>query len=227
MKKIYINQGQKAFVTSDTHYGHTNIVEGETKWDKPNWIKRLFKKDRTRKFSSVQEMNDRIVNNINEMVSEDDILIHFGDFSFGGIENILEFRSQIKCKTIYLLAGNHDHHIVSNKVLIGDTKTQDLFIYCGQYEDFEVIYKSNKKGDKFERIRFVGCHFPIHSWDKCDKGRIHLHGHTHLRKPLHKVRSADVGMDGNDFKPWELKEIVSKIRNNKTGNLVIKKGHHR
>jgi len=31
-------------------------------------------------------MNDTLVNNINEMVGENDVLIHLGDWSFGGFE---------------------------------------------------------------------------------------------------------------------------------------------
>jgi len=42
----------------------------------------------TRDFKSLEHMNDTLVNRINETVSENDILIHLGDFSFGGFENI-------------------------------------------------------------------------------------------------------------------------------------------
>ena len=68
-----------------------------------------------RKFDSLQDMNQRLVDNINNMVGEDDILIHLGDWSFGGFDKIEEFRSQINCKNIHLTFGNHDHHIERNK----------------------------------------------------------------------------------------------------------------
>ena len=38
----------------------------------------------TRDFKSLDHMNDAIVDNINNMVGVNDVLIHLGDFSFGG-----------------------------------------------------------------------------------------------------------------------------------------------
>jgi calcineurin-like phosphoesterase family protein len=42
----------------------------------------------TRDFDSLDKMNTAIVNNINELVGQDDVLIHLGDWSFGGFEQI-------------------------------------------------------------------------------------------------------------------------------------------
>ena len=95
--------------TSDSHWGHKNICIGVSEWDD--------KEQSCRKFDTLEEMNELIVSNINKYVKEDDILYHLGDWSFGGIENIWEFRKQINCKNIYLVPGNHDHHIKSNKIL--------------------------------------------------------------------------------------------------------------
>jgi calcineurin-like phosphoesterase family protein len=51
------------FFTSDTHYGHANII-----------------KYSSRPFSSVEEMNDALVKKINDKVGVDDCLWHLGDF---------------------------------------------------------------------------------------------------------------------------------------------------
>lgn len=93
--KIVLEKGQQLFFTSDTHYAHSNICSATTKWEGSSNL--------TRQFNSLDHMNNTLVNNINCMVGEDDILIHLGDFSFGGFEKIQEFRDRIVCKNIHLV----------------------------------------------------------------------------------------------------------------------------
>ena len=76
---------RKVWVTSDTHYSHTNICRGITNWRLHNGD---IPEKQTRPFETLDKMNASIVNNINEVVGQDDVLIHFGDWSFGGFENI-------------------------------------------------------------------------------------------------------------------------------------------
>ena len=65
--------------TSDSHYGHTNIAGPKvSRWQRGY-----------RDFNSVWEMNKSLIDGINKYVKEDDILYHLGDWSFGGIHNIL------------------------------------------------------------------------------------------------------------------------------------------
>ena len=97
------------FFTPDSHYCHSNLCIGISKWDD--------KEKSCRNFQTLEEMNELIVKNINDTVGENDILYHLGDWSFGGIENIWEFRKRINCKNIYLVPGNHDYHIKNDKML--------------------------------------------------------------------------------------------------------------
>jgi calcineurin-like phosphoesterase family protein len=102
----------RIWITSDTHYGHSGICKGTTHWRILNDLgEKIIPEDAVRDFSSVEEMNDTIVENINNNVEEDDVLFHLGDWSFGGIENAIELRYRIKCKNIHLILGNHDHNI--------------------------------------------------------------------------------------------------------------------
>jgi calcineurin-like phosphoesterase family protein len=103
--KITLKEGQKVFFTSDSHYSHRNICKGETAWDGT--------RDQ-RDFPDLTSMNNDIVNNINRCVGEDDIMFHLGDWSFGGKDQVYEFRRRIKCKNIHLIVGNHDEYIVEN-----------------------------------------------------------------------------------------------------------------
>jgi len=97
----------KIWFTSDTHYNHKNLCLGVSSWSNKHLS--------ARKFDTLEEMNKLIVKNINDVVEENDILYHLGDWSFGGIENIWEFKKQINCKNVYLVPGNHDHHVKNNK----------------------------------------------------------------------------------------------------------------
>ena len=90
--KLVLEKGQRLFFTSDTHYGHGNICSATTKW--------VSAENLTRDFKSLDHMNDVLVNNINGMVGENDILIHLGDWSFGGFDKIEEFRNRILCKNV-------------------------------------------------------------------------------------------------------------------------------
>lgn len=210
--KLILEKGQKLFFTSDTHYGHANICRATTSWVGADNV--------TRDFNSLNHMNDTLVNNINEVVDENDILIHLGDWSFGGFEKISEFRSRILCKNIYLVFGNHDHHIRRNKDDI-----QSLFKGCFDYLHLDLRIPNGKEVDKFT---LVCMHFPIASWDGMNDGVIHLHGHVHLPPHLRIAdgKAMDVGVDGNGLKPILFQEIRSLMKDRPIKKLSLPKDHH-
>jgi len=182
--RIELKKDQRLFFTSDTHYNHSNICSGTTNWDNAS--------NMTREFNSLDHMNDTLVNNINNTVGEDDILIHLGDWSFGGFDKIQEFRDRIVCKNIHLVLGNHDHHIERNK-----EQVQKLFSSVQNYLRLEVIRPINKSTT--EKFLFICMHYPIASHHDMNQGVAHLHGHVHLPPHLRigKGKSLDVGVDGN------------------------------
>ena len=209
MWKIQVKKGQNVFVTSDCHYNHKNICRGVTSW--------TGGVDKTRDFKTLEHMNTTIVNNINEVVGQDDILINFGDWSFGGFESIKEFRDKIICKNVYLLYGNHDHHIENNR-----EGCQGLFVKTAYYQMIEILYPDGN------RFKFVGCHFPIVSWDSMNKGVPHLFGHVHL--PEHKKtmrgKAMDIGMDGNNLYPYNIKEIMNILSQRPNKTSILDSDHH-
>jgi calcineurin-like phosphoesterase family protein len=193
---IKIDKDRKVWIISDTHFGHKNICRGVTAWRLPDGSVPI---SQTRDFDSINEMNDMIVNNINSVVGQDDVLIHLGDWSFGGFENIKIFRDRIVCKEIHLILGNHDEHIEKNRDGI-----QELFTSVNHYT--KLMYK-------FETL--VLMHYPIDSWDGLNKGHIHLHGHCHLpqQKVFGKGRRMDVGIDGNMFfMPYDLDNVIKIVK---------------
>lgn len=200
MWKITLQQGQQLFFTSDTHYNHKNICRGVSDWRLQDGSVPV---EQTRDFQTLEHMNSTMVGNINATVGQNDILIHLGDWSFGGFESIKEFRDRIVCKNIYLLYGNHDHHIENNRQDI-----QDIFTDTSQYQMLTVY---NHKGEN--KLEFILMHYPLTSWHDMNKGRFHLFGHVHLptNKKLMGGRSMDVGVDGNNLTPYNMNEIVKKL----------------
>jgi calcineurin-like phosphoesterase family protein len=209
----------KIFFTSDTHYGHTNICRGVSKWRDVNGNVPV---SQTRDFKTLYHMNDAIVESINSVVGEDDILFHLGDWSFGGFENIAEFRNRIVCKNIHLVLGNHDHHIENNRDGI-----QDLFSSVNQYLRLQVsVYPGAVLHTG--KVDLVLMHYPIASWHNMNDGVIHLHGHVHLppNKKLAQGKAMDVGVDGNFLVPYSLNEITRIMDKQPIAKLSLPQDHH-
>jgi calcineurin-like phosphoesterase family protein len=181
----------KVWITSDTHYGHKNIVRGTTNWRTQDGEVPV---DSTRDFQTIEQMNERLIDGINHFVGQDDTLIMLGDVSFGGFENIGIFLNRIICKNIHLILGNHDHHVENNR---GDI--QGKFLSVQHYLEVNIEGKN-----------FVLCHYPLQSWHGLNKGVIHLHGHVHL--PEHRKfgngKRMDVGVDGNGMNPYSISDII-------------------
>jgi calcineurin-like phosphoesterase family protein len=211
--KLTLEKGQRLFFTSDTHYAHSNICSATTKWEGASNL--------TREFNSLDHMNATLVNNINNMVGEDDILIHLGDWSFGGFEKVQEFRDRIVCKNIHLVLGNHDHHIERNKEGV-----QSLFSSVQNYLRLEVRRPINKATT--EKFIFVCMHYPIASWHDMNQGVIHLHGHVHL--PYHlriaEGKAMDVGVDGNELEPISMDQVLGIMEMQPIKKLTLPKDHH-
>lgn len=226
MIKIRLEKGQQCFVTTDTHYSHKNIVKGETNWS-------LDRQNGVRDFETRDQMNTTMVDNINMRVKSDDWLIHLGDWSFGGIEQIWEFRKRLNVKNILLVRGNHDHHIYpkSKEISISEedsyrakelgityghwqlpaeyyVRTQDLFTYVTVNPWVKVIYPNMS-------FNFDLFHRPMVTWEKISKGWMHLYGHIHSEPEFIQRfpgKCMDVGMDGNNMKPWNLMDVIKLLQ---------------
>ena len=213
--KIELKQGQRLWFTSDTHYNHANICRATTRWTDADSV--------TRDFDSLERMNAELVFWINQRVNQDDILIHLGDWSFGGFENIKAFRDRIICRNVHLVLGNHDHHIQRNK-----DNVQRLFSSVHEYLYLEVKRPGPTKKDAMDRFTFVCMHYPIASWNNMNNGVIHLHGHVHLPNHLRVAngKAMDVGVDGNNLEPIDLDGILSIMDKQPIAKLSLPKDHH-
>ena len=141
-----------------THYGHAGICRGATHWRTlDSEGNKIIPLDAVRDFESVDDMNESMIQNINDCVGENDTLLHMGDWSFGGFENIEELRRRINCKNIHLILGNHDHHIDNNR-----ENVRRHFLSVENYNEVTVAAKSGN-------VKLILCHYPIVSWNGLKK----------------------------------------------------------
>lgn len=153
---------------SDCHYGHRNIVRGESQWTD---------KSGCRDFDTLDNHNEYLIRLINEHVMPNDSLIHLGDWAFGGERNIRLFRDRLNVNHIDVLIGNHDHHI----------KKHGAHKYGFERLDgYRELVSSS--------VAVVLCHYPIEYWNGMESGSLHLHGHVHGQGTTRAGRY-DVGVD--------------------------------
>ena len=187
------------FIGADLHLAHLNICRGTTDWSSDR---------ECRDFTSPHEMNELIINNINEKVHKDALIIHIGDFSFQGKDNVKKLRERINCKNIIAIRGNHDQHILGHK---------DLFLDVLDIAHYRV-----------ESLLFVACHFPVLHHHEMNNGSMMFHGHLHghgceeLKSYQAKYKIQDVGIDvykklKGTYNLFSLKELNTLLSNkNKT-----------
>lgn len=208
MKFDKILTSGRVWITSDTHYHHTNLCRGITNWRTQDGRVPI---DSTRDFQNIDQMNDVIVNNINSKVSQTDTLIHLGDFAFGGFDKIDQLLDRLACKSIHLVLGNHDHHIKNDR-----SEIRSRFLSVSHYLEAQI-----------DGVDFVLCHYPLASWHGLSKGVIHLHGHVHLsaKNKWGNGKKLDVGMDGNNLYPYSITEIVHMMDKRDVGSDITNDHH--
>lgn len=211
------------FFTSDTHGFHKNIVSGVSDWKDKNGC---------RDFKSIEAMNETIINGINNTVGIDDTLFHLGDWSFGGIDNIVKFRHRLNVKKIHLILGNHDHHISKNREVELSKELTPLKSFFTSVQDYLDL--------TIDKKAIVLSHYPMISWNKSYRNSWMLHGHCHdtLDSPAYRQwggsdyfytssKILDVGMDTafrlfGEYRPFSYKEIKT-IMDKKDFNSI---DHH-
>lgn len=162
------------FFTADLHLGHKNII-----------------KYCNRPFGSVDEMDRVLINNINDKVGLNDKLYIVGDFTFGDMATVTNYRRRIVCPNVALIRGNHDKLSSGQYVSAG-------FEYCGHMADMHV-----GKQD------ITLCHYAMRRWNKSHHGSWQLFGHSHgCLEDDPKLLSFDVGVDCHEYKPLSFEDVA-------------------
>lgn len=149
-----------------------------------------------RGFSSVEEMNDAIVTNYNNIVTDDDIVYILGDCMLNNNTKGIELLSSLKGHK-YIALGNHDTTVRVEK-------------YLPYVEDVQVGYRFRHK-----KIEFWLTHYPMIMKNFTDPKPVwNLSGHTHGKDKFEngKYNIYNVALDAHDNKPVLLDDIVYEIR---------------
>jgi calcineurin-like phosphoesterase family protein len=174
----------RIFFTSDTHFGHTKIIE---------YCKRPF--------SSVEEMDALMIESWNMTVDDRDTVYHLGDFTLGNAERAEKYFKKLTGHIRVL--GNPWHH---DALWLGKNQTY----YTASNYEVEILPPMVCR--KFMKHWFHLSHYPLAVWDRKHYGSIHLHGHSHgSYKAPQGGRILDVGVDTNNFSPVPLEWIVTEM----------------
>ena len=176
---------KKTWFTSDTHFGHNNII-----------------KYCNRPFASAQEMDEAMIANWNLQVRPDDTVYHLGDFAFTDAAKLMRLLDRLNGTKI-LVYGNHDKPVKSSPGV------REKFERCVDYHEIYIQDPSVDGGKQ----HIVLCHYAMLVWNKGHRGSWMLHGHSHgsLKYP-YKSRILDVGVDSHFYAPISYEEVKQKMK---------------
>jgi len=162
------------YFTADEHYGHDNI-----------------RKYSNRPFASVGEMDEELIRRHNEVVTDNDVTIHVGDFTLIHDASTVHKNYVVRLRGKHVfLRGSHDRWLQKNALSIWE--------------------------DRIEGQVVVACHYALRVWPRSHYGSWDLYGHSHGRLPP-IGKQHDVGVDNNDYRPVsfeKLKEIMATREDN-------------
>lgn len=166
--------------TSDSHFGHQLMLK-------------------FRPFSTVEEMDEHLIEMWNAVVRPDDIVWHLGDFSCHDEARTKQIFNRLPGRK-RLILGNHDVH--------GDGSVRKSL--RGLAWDQPPTHYAEVKIDG-ERIALH--HYAMRTWSASVHGSWHLYGHSHGRLPAYG-RSRDCGVDCPDtgYGPMTFQALMAAMR---------------
>lgn len=177
------------FFTADTHFGHANVI-----------------KFCARPFSSVEEMDEALIENWNAKVKERDTVYVVGDM-FYRCENVAAILRRLKGNK-HLILGNHDHS------WMGQVNLADYFVGVDRILDI----MDGKNG-------YMLCHYPMLQWPH-ERRTYMIHGHIHNDVALDfwpliraRERMLNAGVDVNGYAPVSFEELLGNNVRYKTEHL--------
>lgn len=161
------------FFTSDLHFGHKNVIKFDN-----------------RPFSSVEEMDDTLIENWNTKVDNKDIVYILGDVSWYKDQETADILHKLKGHKI-LIKGNHDR-------VHGQVRKQ--FDNVTSYD--EIILDKNK--------HIVLCHYPILFFNRHRYGSYMFYGHVHNSLDWLRIESyrREIEAEGISFNAYNVGTMV-------------------
>lgn len=136
-------------------------------------------------------MTQTLISNWNQVVTNQDIVYHVGDFAMGNRDALLDIVPKLN-GTIKLIIGNHDR-----------TYKGKLYPHFDQLniEHFESLYLTVDKYKLFLR------HIPDMEFVPNDLAEYHVCGHVH--QSFTKVGNIlNAGVDVNEYKPKTIQQLI-------------------
>lgn len=199
MKKLHIQlkKDQNIWFTSDLHFGHKNVI-----------------RFCNRPFTDIKEMGEKLIENWNQCVKENDIIFILGDvFWFNDSISIKKVLNRLN-GIIYIIPGNHDDFSSYHRVLDNPS-----IILCDDVVQVFLESEDNRWLKKIIELWLT--HYPLMTWPHRENGSINLFGHIHSQSdkregvdqdlPLHK-NQCDVGVDYWEYKPVKLEILLDKLK---------------
>lgn len=165
------------WLISDTHFGHASLMSH-------------YPSGRGR-FSTVEELDEYMIEMWNEMISPKDSVYHIGDFGSRDLDYSIKCLRRLNGHKT-LIPGNHDYKLLKRPEFISQWTRVAPYSYLeGSIEGQQIVF----------------CHFPIWEWKAIHYGAYHIHGHTHGKPTGVPGRILDVGVDGHSLKAWHWDEV--------------------
>lgn len=171
------------FFVADEHYGHEKILS-------PEYC------DRRARMAvlNVDEMNEVLIANHNERVTQQDVTVHAGDFCWYKKLDVHKLVKRLNGTHIFI-RGSHDAWLPSSAKYM--------------WRKMIAIPHPMLADDGLWAFRqfIVVCHYAMRRWERSHYGSWQLYGHSHGRlEPIGLQH--DVGVDNNNFYPVSLIELV-------------------
>jgi calcineurin-like phosphoesterase family protein len=170
------------WLTSDHHFYHCNII-----------------KYQQRPFIHMDDMHAGMMGVWNTHIKSTDIVYYLGDFCLGRSDCYRYILSSLNYKNMVFLHGNHDISVAKLNKL--DRIVAMPWIIMPIHDIGNVLM----------------AHEPIYDYDT-DTINLQIHGHIHTQDGTDVIYRRDgrvffhVGVDTNDFKPWNIKTITKAYR---------------
>lgn len=177
---------KKTWFSSDLHFCHDRAFIYEP-----------------RGFSSIDEMNEAIVERWNSVVAPEDDVYLLGDLMLNDNEKGIEYLKKLNGK-ITIINGNHD-----TNTRIDLYKTCENVVDWGLYSDLVTI-----KGYKFYVSHYPTLTSNLENGAPLRCHVLNLYGHTHQLDNFFKdiPYMYHVGMDSHNCYPVEITEIIESIK---------------
>ena len=189
-----LHRPMNLWLTSDSHFSHAKMMTFDVPTEDPcgpdcNAACRIYRQHtrKLRTFSSVEEMDETLVNRWNAVVKPSDHVWHLGDVALKKPHLAIVRRLNGHKR---LVPGNHDIFDVRDYIKAGFEKIAGMRIFDG--------------------YNILCTHIPVHPGSKA-RFRANVHGHTHnasLADPWY----VNVSVEVTDYTPVALETIMARLK---------------